>query len=83
MLCYIEAERKQLSAAGDIFLSKTVQVDTHAKKGDGLEPRTLVSALELGTSYIVPIPCLVKVSGKLMFKLAISDRYPRPWVWIA
>lgn len=41
--CCVEAERKQLSAAGDIFLSKTVHIDTHSKKGDGTEPRTLVS----------------------------------------
>ena len=42
-LCCVEAERKQLSSAGDIFLSKTVHIDTHSKKGDGTEPRTLVS----------------------------------------
>ena len=34
-------ERKQLAAAGEIFLSKTVYVV--ARKGDGTEPRTLVS----------------------------------------
>lgn len=45
-----EADRKQLSAAGEIFLSKTLQVDSHSKKGDSTEPRTLVSPVGQGVS---------------------------------
>jgi len=45
--CTVEAERKQLSSAGDLFLSKSVQVDSHSKKGDTMEPRLLVSESSL------------------------------------
>lgn len=38
-----EAELKVLGKVGDIFLAKKVQVETHSKKGDILEPRLLVS----------------------------------------
>lgn len=50
--CSVEGERKQLSTAGDIFLSKTVHIDTHSKKGDGTEPRTLVSVWPGGHSMV-------------------------------
>lgn len=46
MVVRAEAERRLLSDAGDIFLSKAVQVDGHSKKGGSTEPRTLVSVLQ-------------------------------------
>lgn len=42
---HTDAERKLLSGAGEIFLCKSVQVDSHSKKGDPTEPRNLVSNL--------------------------------------
>ncbi len=46
MACiFAESERQQLSSAGEIFLTKIVHVESRSKKGDGTEPRKLVSAV--------------------------------------